>query len=357
MANLAQSGNVAMREEGERPSSSLRTDWITILLSIWFLGGLFLDGWAHNNLSASLESFFTPWHAVFYSGFMVVAAYHAWLMWQNHHQGYAWLKSLPQGYELSFVGLIIFSAGGVGDMLWHEILGIETGIEALFSPTHLLLATGIALLVAGPLRSSGYRLKTNTADWHANNWRTLFPMILSLTFLLSLFTFMAQFAYAFTHPWVLLGQQRFGLDAELRQITGMMGAMLHSGLLMGLLLPTLRRWRLPVGTLTFVLTINAALMSVMQDEFLGMGAAVLTGIISDILLLKLHPSAQNPDKFRLFAFLLPFTLYSLFIITVEIVSDSWWSIHMLTGLPLLAGLVGFLLSYVTLPPPSLLPTD
>ena len=338
--------SVEMRREGEQPSGTLHTDWIVILLSLWFLGGLFLDGWAHNNLASSLESFFTPWHAVFYTGFLAVAAYHGWLMWQNHRQGYAWRTALPMGYELSLLGLVIFSAGGVGDMIWHGIFGIEVGVEALFSPTHLLLATGIALVVAGPMRSTGHRLQRETADW-----RSLFPLILSMTFLLSLFTFMAQFAYLLTNPWVLTGR-RPSFDEEIWQVVGVLAALVHTGLLMGIVLPVLRRWRLPVGTLTFMFTVNVALMGVMGDELMGVPTAVLSGLLGDILLLRLRPAAQRPNQFRLFAFLLPFILYTLYVVSVEITADSWWSIHMLAGLPLLAGIVGFLLSCLVLPPPS-----
>jgi hypothetical protein len=346
MTDISSTHSVVMKQVGERPSSSLRTDWIVILLSFWFLGGLYLDGWAHNNLSSSLESFFTPWHTVFYTGFLAVAAYHGWLIWQNHQQGYTWLSALPQGYELSLWGLLIFAAGGVGDMLWHEIFGIEAGVEALFSPTHLMLATGIALIVAGPMRSTGHRLQMETADWHS-----LFPFILSMTFLLSLFTFMAQFAYLLTDPWVLTGPRpRF--DDEMWQIVGVLAALVHAGLLMGIVLSVLRRWRLPVGTLTFMLTVNVALMGIMRDDLMGVPTAVLTGILADMLLLWLRPSAERPFQFRLFAFLVPFILYTLYVITIEITADSWWAIHMLTGLPVLAGIVGFLLSFLVLPPPS-----
>ncbi|MGZ3630341.1 MAG: hypothetical protein ACXVDN_22120, partial [Ktedonobacteraceae bacterium] len=52
--------------------SSLRFDWIMVVVSIWWLGGLFIDGWAHSNIP-QLETFFTPWHAVFYSGYLAVA--------------------------------------------------------------------------------------------------------------------------------------------------------------------------------------------------------------------------------------------------------------------------------------------
>ena len=37
-------------------------------------------------------------------------------------------------------------------MIWHEIFGVETGVEALLSPTHLMLALGGSLMVSGPFR-------------------------------------------------------------------------------------------------------------------------------------------------------------------------------------------------------------
>lgn len=43
-------------------------------------------------------------------------------------------------------------------MLWHSRFGIEAGIEALLSPTHLVLALGGMLMVSGPLRAAGFRL-------------------------------------------------------------------------------------------------------------------------------------------------------------------------------------------------------
>jgi hypothetical protein len=62
---------------GSGTTAAARNDAITAVLSCWFTAGLFLDAWAHNNVP-NLETFFTPWHAVFYSGFMATAA---WLIW------------------------------------------------------------------------------------------------------------------------------------------------------------------------------------------------------------------------------------------------------------------------------------
>src|ERR1700757_2533113 len=51
---------------------SIRFDWIMVLVTSWGIGGLFLDGWAHSHVP-QLETFFTPWHAVLYSGYLAVA--------------------------------------------------------------------------------------------------------------------------------------------------------------------------------------------------------------------------------------------------------------------------------------------
>ena len=47
--------------------------------------------------------------------------------------------------------------GGAGDIVWHTLFGIEAGIEALLSPTHLLLAFGGAVAVSGPLHAIWHR--------------------------------------------------------------------------------------------------------------------------------------------------------------------------------------------------------
>ena len=55
-----------------RPITSARDDLVTTMFGIWLILGLFTDGWAHLNLPG-LETFFTPWHGVLYSGFVAGA--------------------------------------------------------------------------------------------------------------------------------------------------------------------------------------------------------------------------------------------------------------------------------------------
>src|SRR5215472_11165461 len=122
------------RKEQVKAVSSLRFDWIMVAVSIWWRGGLFIDGWAHSNIP-QLETFFTPWHAVFYSGYLAVAftllvqillnlrrsAINAGgstpsllTLVRESLPGNRWLQAIPGGYELSVLGLVIFGVSGIG---------------------------------------------------------------------------------------------------------------------------------------------------------------------------------------------------------------------------------------------------
>src|SRR5687768_4950696 len=116
---------------GER-RAQLRTrdHLLTALFGTWLMIGLFVDGWAHINLKG-LESFFTPWHGLFYSGFLACTLWTAWLTYRQLAAGRTGFDAIPRGYELGVVGLVVFFLGGNGDMVWHTIFGIEEELEAL----------------------------------------------------------------------------------------------------------------------------------------------------------------------------------------------------------------------------------
>jgi len=143
---------------------SWRVDAVTMLLGTWLLVGLVVDGWAHNNLQA-LETFFTPWHAVFYSGFVATAGWVLATATRARQPEPSGLAAFPAGYGLAVVGVVIFAVGGAGDLAWHSIIGIEQDVEALFSPTHLLLFAGMALILSTPLRGGLERPGPASRPW------------------------------------------------------------------------------------------------------------------------------------------------------------------------------------------------
>ncbi|MFF2346625.1 hypothetical protein [Pseudarthrobacter sp. NPDC058119] len=152
-----------------RPTTG-REDTITLAAGVWLLVGTYVDGWAHNNLRG-LETFFTPWHAVLYSGFAACAAWIAALTWRRHAPGMRWREAVPAGYGGAAAGVVLFLASGAGDLAWHTVFGIEQNISALFSPSHLGLATGGFLILGAPF----------SAAWHSpvRLWPRLVPAVAS----------------------------------------------------------------------------------------------------------------------------------------------------------------------------------
>jgi len=323
-------------------------DWWVVLLSLWFVAGVILDGWAHNHIP-ELETFFTPWHAVFYSGFLAVAGCLVLTLIRNHAMGRTWWQAMPPGYELSFLGVLIFIAGGAGDMIWHELFGIEADVEALLSPTHLMLALGGSLMVSGPFRA---RWRQRAEPENALRKRLdLLPALLSLTFLLTIWTFMTQFGHPLVDVWAGAAvRPRTYHIPTLRQSLGILSMLFQTSLLIGPVLLVVLRWILPLGSLILVFTLNALLMSFMHDQYRFIPAAAAAGMAADLLLRWLRPSIARSGAFRLFAFAVPAFYYTLYFLVIMLTQGLDWSVHLWTGAIVLAGTVGVLLSYLLIPP-------
>lgn len=328
-------------------------DWLMAALGAWLIGGLYLDGWAHIHVPA-LETFFTPWHAVLYSGYTAGAVALALTLRRNRRRGLPRARALPAGYGLSLVGAFVFFFGGMADMLWHVVFGIEDGIEGLISPSHLVLAFGGGLMVTGPLRAGLAHPAPAERPWLAR-----MPMVVSLTVFLSLVTFFTEYASPYATTWVT---ERHRVGGEVRLSAGLSGFLVQPAVLMGLLLFVLRRQALPVGSLTVILSVNVALMTIIHDKYLDtgpyplIGSAVLAGAIGDVLLAWLRPSPGRIHAFRLVAFTIPAVQYLLYFLAVMVWAGVAWSVHLWTGAIVIAGGVGWLLSYLVVAPGAMPPS-
>jgi hypothetical protein len=322
-------------------------DWLMAAFGAWLLGGLYLDGWAHIHIPA-LETFFTPWHAVLYSGYLAGAAALVVTFYRNRRRGAPRSRALPPGYRLSLAGAFLFFFAGVADMLWHVVFGIEDGVEGLISPSHLALALGGGLMVTGPLRAGLHAPAAATRRWIAQ-----MPMVVSLTLLVSLVTFFTEYASPYGATWVA---KTPGGMLFLYQSVGLTGFLVQPAVLMGPVLYVLRSRPLPVGSLTFLLTVNVALMAIIHDKFLDtgplplIGAAVLAGVVGDALLWWLRPAPDRILAFRTVAFAVPAVQYLFYFIAIMLWARVSWSVHMWTGAIVIAGGVGWLVSYLVVAP-------
>lgn len=279
---MAQPESVSLK----RPVATNRFHWIAALLCCWFVTGAYLDAWAHNNVP-KLETFFTPWHAVLYSGAAVVFGFMTLTQVRNNAKGYHVFRSMPEGYGLTLAGLIGFAVGGVGDMLWHTAFGIEKDVEAAISPTHLLLVIAGLFVVTGPLRA-GWRRARKNAPHGLVEWG---PILLSLTLTLMWLMTLPQVLHPLLNVYAA-NEQVIGADRSARylgQILGTAGILISTTVLMGVILLAIRRWRLPVGTFTFMFTVYALGLTAMQQQYRFIPGLILTGLIVDGLNQWLKP--------------------------------------------------------------------
>jgi Tol biopolymer transport system component len=183
------------------PPSSPAFEWLMGVLAALLIGGLDLDIWAHSHGRVD-QSFFTPWHAVLYGAMALNGIVLGIVMARNVLRNrLPWRRALPAGYGLSLIGVIAFAIGGGLDLAWHTLFGIEEDIQALLSPTHLILATSAALILTGPLRSAAIRISASTPA----RWRELGPAVLSVSAVFTLLGLFTQFA----HPLITV----FGLKS------------------------------------------------------------------------------------------------------------------------------------------------
>ena len=325
------------------PDAGIGMDWVMVVLSAGFCGGFFLDGWAHAHGRAD-ETFFTPWHAALYSGFLAITTYLTVVLVTNRIKGHPWLRSLPAGYGISLLGALLWFPGGLGDEIWHEVFGIEANAEALLSPTHLILALGAILMVSGPLRRGWGRLEENEQGWPRQ-----IPMLFSVTYTLSLLTFMNQLAHPLANKW---GSEVY--KSALGQEMGVVSILLDTGLLLGMILFLVRRFSLAPGALTLVFALNAVAMGFLYDQGpypLGLVIArAAAGVAADLLLYLLNPSVQQVGRFRSFSFTVPLIIYLFYFFALQVTGGIYWSVHMWTGVTVLAGFVGLLISFLVVPP-------
>jgi hypothetical protein len=334
-------------------------DWVYTLLASVLIGGVFLDGWAHNHGKVD-QSFFTPWHAILYSGFALLAAFLVLTLVINHAGGMSWRRAYPPGYGSAVVGAAVFAAGGLGDLIWHTLFGIEQGIEGNISPSHLTLALGGVLLFTGPLRSAWRK----TAPDAAARWVTLLPAVLALTYVYSALTFFTQYAspivksradLPISQILVALTTGQVYMENDLSAKLGVTGILLETAIMMGIIFVMLRRWpRLPIGTFATLFGLNALMMSFLADDTPALAVALLSALIGlafDLLNRALRPAAGPVWGLRIFAFTAPFVYYLIYFLALLAIHGSFgWSTHLWTGAIVEAGLVGLLLSYLVAPP-------
>jgi hypothetical protein len=318
----------------------------------WLILGLFVDGWAHVNLPG-LETFFTPWHGLLYSGLLAGALWLAALARRGHRHGYPWRRALPVGYPPAAVGVLAFGAGGIGDMLWHVAFGVETGLDALLSPTHLVLLTGGALVLTSALRAGWAR----PLDPAGPSLRGELPAVLSLVLVTALAAFFLLYVSVFTGPAAAqeltpIPEGAPGHEAaELPAVAGLSAYLVTTALLVAPVLLAERAGRRPRGLIVLLVAV-VAWLSVSVGGFTPYGTAAATAVtlaaaVAELLVARLD-GVGMPETLRAPALAVTTTalVWTAQMLAVAATEGIDWPVELWSGVVLLSALAAASLGLV-----------
>ncbi len=316
-----------------------RFDVIFCLSVIWLIGGTFSDAWAHNNIPR-LETFWTPWHALLYSGLAFLIGSLLTVLTINHSRCGSWMQAIPKGYTIVYFALILMVLDGLGDMTWHLLFGVEQHLDALFSPTHLTGAISIGLFATGPLYSMYLRRVT------PSSWSDYF--LLATAFLLPyiLFENITQPFSIFAQIWPLTTP----LGNDIGQTAAIGSIIMQAVLFTGFVLYATRIWTFKPGMFTYILGLTATALSIMNQIWFTILVFLIGGLLIDLAYWYLKPSATRLLQMRLFSAIAAGAPYLVYMIWVASTMPVVWTVHMLIGSVYVLLMIGWALSYLAYPP-------
>lgn len=306
-----------LREAPAEPAAG-RFAWLVTGAHTWILVGLFLDGWFHIHRPDG-ESFFTPWHAILYSGVAATVVVH--LLQQRRAGG------VSPGYRPSLAGGLVVGAAGFVDMVWHTVFGVEADLNALLSPPHLLLITAGTLVFAGPLRAA-LRAPVGAPGG--------LPTAFAAAYVVTGLGFFTQYANPFTQVYA----EAVGAASsrELREVAGVAGIIVFSVLIAGAVAILAARTTLVPGSLAVAVGVPSLALVTQQDTYSFVPAILVAALVAELVGRRLSPS--------LAALLATTALSTAWVLTVVVTRDVAWSRELLTGSIGSAAAAGYLVGWL-----------
>jgi hypothetical protein len=316
------------------PTALLRgasVDAIFVALAGWLMVGVFLDAGAH--IRRLPDTFWTPWHGVLYSGLLACGAF---LVGMRVLEARTGERLLEDGYAISLLGVAIGGIGGLADAVWHTLFGIEFDLDAAVSPSHLLVAAGIVLVVSGPAR----------AAWRRGRGFGI-AASLSLLYALSMLTLILDYADPFA---MVIGSPR-GTSADLirlQQTEALFAFMTYAALLAGATLLAARAaapaWAYAViagGNAAAMLGPNAPLLGDLAPLLLAVAGA--GAVLISVAALWLRPARERPRSVLAMAALVPALMEAEYVVAVASLGPTAWSPTFWCGLVAVGAMTGLLI--------------
>ncbi|HYZ16156.1 MAG TPA: hypothetical protein VE591_07125 [Candidatus Acidoferrum sp.] len=332
------------------PPRDATLDLLIGIVGLWLAAGFLWDSWAH--MHVAVETFFTPYHAIFYAAMLAGAAILVLTALRNRARGFRGRNLFPTAYQLPLLGVPIFFLGGIGDLIWHTIFGIEDRIDAVTSPTHLVIGFGVLLVMSGPMRSA------LEARGELRSLRDYLPLIFALATWLEFihlgtaYAFDPSAARADAPPNDILYSPDYFTNVTLvlyKTGSGVVVVMLQSAILMIFALWLVSRFALPAGALTllFVLGNGMIAAAITNDTpllatYLVMSLAA--GIVADAIVARFRPSPSRLVALRLFGLIVPVVYYLTYFAVTLAWGGTWWDWNLMLGALVWSGCFGVGLS-------------
>jgi len=314
------------------------------LVTMLAIAGLFLDIWSHSTYGAD-QSIFSQYHLFFYSATAMSGLFLAYTGITNLLAGHRWSDALPIGYSLSLAGIVLFGLDGMIDLTTHAIWGFEQGAEALNSPTHIGLFAGIALFASGPIRAEVARQRRGESMM---TFSRLVPLALSAVGTLSGISFSTFLSFPLVaKPWAL----QAGRVAQ-GDTFAVLTLFLETAVTMGLLLWLVQRLTLPRGSITLIFGLYCLSTMLLTKAPLFLPIWLIAGVLSDVALVVLKPSAGDSWRFRTFGAVVPLIIwgvYYAFFISTGLLGGVWLTGYVWVGSIVQAGAIGYLLAFLMTP--------
>jgi hypothetical protein len=312
-------------------------DLLVGICGLWLAAGFLWDSWAHLHLA--IESFFTPYHAIFYSAMVAGTLILAVFARRNLALGFTGFNALPAAYQIALWGIPLFFVGGIGDLIWHTFFGVEDRVEAVTSPTHLVIGCGVLLVLSGPIQSAlQQRSKLTTL-------RSQLPLLFALATWLEFIHLGTAYAFdpAAAQMYAPPDGSVYGADffsnttwISFKTGSGIAIVILQSLILMGPTLWMIARFRLKPGALVvFFVAGNCMIAAALSGDtplfFTYVGMSAVAGIVGDICIARLHAEPSRPVAFAMCGAFTAGAYYGTYLLVTAMTGGIWWSWTLIAG--------------------------
>ena len=312
-------------------------DWGFAALSAALIFAGYYDAWINRHLLVRTWEHVMP-QAAWAAATLYLAVW-GLLLWRRERDQ---RSVLPEGYGLSVVGCAVFLSGIVINLWWADAFGSDFGVPALFRPPNLLEIGGAALIVSGPLRASVGRGELMAGP----------TAVVSAALLLAAVTFFMQFDHPYIDLYAALPAPpatRYDMFDYKEEILGALGLLMQTAAVTGVILWTLRQTRLPVGSITLILTVAGFAAAAELGRYQLVFVPLAVGLVSELAVILLRPRADRDLGMRMFAVMVGALLSGLYLVDIALGPGIWWPPDMVFGSVVACALVGGLMSYVIFP--------